>query len=101
LPSRIYESFLWPIFFRGRASLAAHDGAPAEAEFQKILDHPGAAGNVSIVPLAHLEIGRAEALQGDKARARAAYQDFLALWQHADADITILEQARAECAKLQ
>jgi tetratricopeptide (TPR) repeat protein len=97
----LYESFLWPIFFRGRAYLAAHDGASAEAEYQKILDHPGAAGNVPIVPLAYLEIGRAEALQGYKEKARASYQDFFALWQHADPDIPILKQARTEYAKLQ
>ncbi len=95
------ETPLWPVFFRGMAYLAAHDGASAEAEFQKILDHPGITLNLSVGPLAHLGIARAEALQGNKDKARAAYQDFFALWQHADAGIPILEQARAEFAKLQ
>jgi hypothetical protein len=40
-------------------------------------------------------------LQGDIARARAAYQDFLTLWKDADANIPILMQAQAEYAKLQ
>ncbi len=95
------ETSLWPVYFRGMAFLAAHDGASAQVEFQKILDHPGIALNLSIGSLAHLEIGRAEALQGNKDKARAAYQDFFALWQHADAGIPILQQAREEFAKLQ
>jgi hypothetical protein len=100
-PSPAYESYLWPVFFRGRAYLAAHDGASAEVEFQKILDHPGVVLNASVGSLAHLELGRAEALQGDTLKARAAYQDFFSLWQHADPDIPILKQAKAEYAKLQ
>lgn len=34
------------------------------------------------------------------AKARAAYQDFLTLWKDADPDIPILQQAKAEYAKL-
>jgi len=51
--------------------------------------------------LAHLGLARAHAITGDTAKARAAYQDFLALWKDADPDIPILKQARAEYAKLQ
>jgi eukaryotic-like serine/threonine-protein kinase len=40
-------------------------------------------------------------LQGDSAKARAAYQDFLGLWKDADSDIPILKAAKAEYAKLQ
>jgi len=39
-------------------------------------------------------------LQGDTAKARNAYQDFLTLWKDADPDIPILKEARAEYAKL-
>jgi len=39
-------------------------------------------------------------LQGDSVKARASYQDFLALWKDADPDIPILKQAKAEYAKL-
>jgi hypothetical protein len=46
-------------------------------------------------------LGRAYALQDDKAKARAAYQDFLALWKDADPDIPVLKQAKVEYAKLQ
>jgi cytochrome c-type biogenesis protein CcmH/NrfG len=31
--------------------------------------------------LAHLQLGRAYALQGDMAKAKAAYRDFLTLWK--------------------
>jgi len=39
-------------------------------------------------------------MQGDTAKAKTAYQDFLALWKDADSDIPILKQAKAEYAKL-
>jgi len=73
----------------------------AAKDFQLILDHPGIIGNFPIGALAHLGLGRAYALQGDKDKACAAYQDFLALWKDADPDIPILKQAKAEYAKLQ
>jgi eukaryotic-like serine/threonine-protein kinase len=50
--------------------------------------------------LAHLQLGRAYALAGDKTKARSAYQDFLTLWKDADPDIPILKQAQAERANL-
>ena len=40
------------------------------------------------------------AMQGDTAKAKAAYQDFLTLWKDADADIRILIAAKAEYSKL-
>jgi predicted Zn-dependent protease len=92
---------LYPVYVRGEAYLAAHQGSEAVAEFQKILDHRGIVLNEPIGALAHLQIGRAYAMQGDTAKARAAYQDFLTLWKDADADIPILIAAKTEYAKLQ
>jgi len=46
-------------------------------------------------------LGRAFALQGVKAKAREAYQDFFATWKDADSDVPILKEAKAEYAKLQ
>jgi hypothetical protein len=46
-------------------------------------------------------LGRAYALQEDKAKAKAAYQDFFAAWKDADPDVPILKEAKAEYAKLQ
>jgi len=90
-----------PVYISGEAYLAAHQGAEAAAEFQMIIDHPGLVVNSPIGALAHLGLGRAYALEGDAAKAKAAYQDFLALWKDADPDIPILKQAKAEYAKLQ
>ena len=92
---------LYPIYARGQAYLAARQGAEAAREFQKILDHPGIMVGDPIGVLAHLQLGRAYALQGDTTKAKAAYQDFLTLWKDADPDIPVLKQAKAEYAKLQ
>jgi len=91
---------LYPVYVRGEAYLGAHRGSEAAAEFQKILDHRGIVLNEPIGALAHLQLGRAYAMQGDTAKARAAYQDFLTLWKDADPDIPILIQAKAEYTEL-
>jgi Flp pilus assembly protein TadD len=91
---------LYPAYVRGRVYLAAHQGSKAASEFQKILDHRGVIINEPIGALAHLQIGRAYAMQGDTAKAKAAYQDFLTLWKDADPDIPVLIAAKAEYAKL-
>jgi serine/threonine protein kinase/tetratricopeptide (TPR) repeat protein len=92
---------LYPIYARGQAYLVAHQGAEAAREFQKILDRPGIMIGDPIGVLAHLQLGRAYAMQGDATKAKAAYQDFLTLWKDADPDIPILKQAKAEYSKLQ
>jgi serine/threonine protein kinase/predicted Zn-dependent protease len=91
----------YPVYIRGQAYLSAYQGREAATEFQKILDHRGIVVNQPIGALAHLQLGRAYAMQGDIAKAKAAYQDFLNLWKDADPDIPILKQAKAEYAKLQ
>jgi len=91
---------LYPVYLRGQAYLLARQGSEAAAEFQRILDHRGIVVNEPIGALAHLGLARAYALQGDTAKARAAYQDFLTLWKDADPDIPILIAAKSEYAKL-
>jgi serine/threonine protein kinase/Flp pilus assembly protein TadD len=98
--NQAYIGALYPIYVRGEAYLALHQGAEAAAEFQKIIDHRGSVISDPIGALAHLQMGRAYALSGQKARAESAYQDFLALWKNADPDIPVLKQAKAEYAKL-
>ncbi|MGB7730796.1 MAG: protein kinase [Candidatus Acidiferrum sp.] len=88
------------IYTRGSAYLQLHDSAKAAAEFQKILDHRGIDIVSVLYPMAQLEIARAYVLQGDSAKARTAYQDFLAMWKDADPDVPILIAAKAEYAKL-
>ena len=95
-----YPRRLQSAYERGRAYLLLHKGNEAAAEFQKVLDHPGIVINTIFGALAHLQLGRAYALQADSAKARAAYQDFFALWKDADPDVPILKEAKAEYAKL-
>jgi len=90
-----------PTYLRGMALLSAKQSAPAAAEFQRVLDHKGALAPSIYLSLAQLGLGRAYAMQGDAAKARTAYQDFFALWKDADPDVPILQQAKAEYAKLQ
>jgi eukaryotic-like serine/threonine-protein kinase len=92
---------LYPVYLRGLAYLAAKQGVAAAAEFHKVVDHWGLVQNEPIGALAHLGLGRAYVLSGDTRKAQAAYREFFALWKDADSDIPILNQARAEYAKLQ
>ena len=93
--------FLIPVYLRGEAYLMLHDGTSAAVEFQKFIDHRGLVVNFPWGALARLGLARAYATQGDTAKAKAAYEDFLSLWKDADPDIRILKQAKAEYAKLQ
>ncbi len=104
-------SCLYPVYLRGESYMAAGQGSAAAVEFQKILDHSGIVWNCWTGALAHLGVARAHALElktlqgaeADTARARAlaAYKDFLTLWKDADPDIPIFKQAKTEYAKLQ
>jgi eukaryotic-like serine/threonine-protein kinase len=101
LPSPNEIGTLYPVYLRGQAYLATRNGKAGTADFQKILHHQGITLNFVNGALARLGLARAYVLQGDTAKARAAYQDFFALWKDADPDIPILKQAKAEYAKLQ
>jgi eukaryotic-like serine/threonine-protein kinase len=111
LPSPNEIGTLYPVYLRGQACLAAHNGPGAAAEFQKVLDHQGITLNYLNGALARLGLARAYALQAQsaqgtnaeaaRAKAHAAYQEFLTLWKDADPDIPILKEAKAEYAKLQ
>jgi len=91
----------WILYTRGRAYLKSNEPAKAAAEFQKILDFPGRFAESEMIALSQLQLARAYAAQNNAAKARTAYQDFLALWKAADPDIPILKEAKSEYAKLQ
>jgi DNA-binding winged helix-turn-helix (wHTH) protein/Flp pilus assembly protein TadD len=91
---------MYSTYLRGEAYLASHQGSKAAAEFQRVLDHRGIVINDPVGVLAYLQLGRAYAMSGDKAKARSTYQDFLGIWRDADPDIPILKQAKAEYVKL-
>ena len=98
-----YEQFgsMLPSYVRGEAYLKQRQPAQAVAEFKKVLEHPSWTNEWAFGAIAHLQLGRAQAMVGDKAAARKAYQDFFTLWKDADPDVPILKQAKAEYAKLQ
>jgi len=95
------SQFPFPVYVRGLAYLEAHRAAEAAAEFQRIVDHRGIGPTATEHSLAKLGLGRAEVMAGDTAKAKAAYQDFFALWKDADPDLPILKEAKAEYEKLQ
>jgi hypothetical protein len=104
-----YErAYLEAVYLRGLAYLRLQKGTEAAAEFQKIVDHPGANWASAwrypywgqFYALSYLGVGRAAALAGDTGRAKKAFQDFFALWKDADPDVPILKQAKAEYARL-
>jgi len=98
--SQPIEAPYWIIYVRGRADLQSREPANAIAEFRKILDFRSRNPESEIIPLAQLQLARAYVMQNDAAKARTAYQDFLALWKDADPDIPVLKEAKAEYAKL-
>ena len=89
------------MYLRGEAYLQAGQGQQAAGEFQKLINNRGIVTNFVFGALAHLQLGRAKAMTGDKDSARQEYGKFLALWKDADSDTPILKQAQTEYAELQ
>lgn len=85
---------------RGRAYLAARKPEPAAIEFRKIIDHPGVDPMSHYLPLAHLGLARAYAMQGNVAASRGEYEKLFALWRDADADLPAKNDAYLELANL-
>ncbi len=92
-------ALFYRVYLRGQANLELHQGSAAAAEFQKYVDHKNMTINSVLAGLAPLGLARAYELQGDVARAHAAYETFLNNWKNTDTDVPILKQARAECPK--
>jgi serine/threonine protein kinase/tetratricopeptide (TPR) repeat protein len=91
---------LLPNYLKGMAYLKLEKPQQAAAEFNAVLQHRGVNPIREEVVLSGLGLARAYALQGDTAKAKISYEDFLGLWKDADSDIPILKQAKAEFAKL-
>ena len=100
-PEQFQLGTMYPVYIRGLAYLAAHNGTAAAEQFQRIIDRPGIVINFPTGVLAHLQLGRAYAMAGDNAKAKAGYQDFFNLWRNGDPDIPVLKEAKSEYAKLQ
>src|SRR5262249_22062913 len=87
------------VYLRGLSYLHARQGAEAGREFQQIVDHKGSCWG-PFYAVAYAGLARGAALAGDTARAKRAYEDFLALWKDADPDVPILREAQREYAAL-
>ena len=92
---------LYPIYVRGLAYLAARQPAEAAAEFQRLIDHRSIVLVDPVDAMARLQLARALVLSGDLMKAKSAYGDLLTLWKDSDPKLPIVNQARAEYAKLQ
>ncbi len=96
----MFFGMFYTVYVRGLAYLAAHQGPEAATQFQKIIDGRNIVVSDPVGALAHLQLGRAFAMSGDKTKAKTAYQDFLTLWKDADKNIPILDQAKKESREL-
>jgi tetratricopeptide (TPR) repeat protein len=94
-----FSTYLYPVFVRGQAYLAAHQGASAAVEFQKILNWPGVVSNEPIGALALLGLARAHRLNGEMNEARTSYNNFVTLWKNADSSFPFLSAVKAEVPK--
>jgi serine/threonine protein kinase/predicted Zn-dependent protease len=103
-PGKRFESWAWDEFWqktlRTMAYLKLRKGAEASAEARKVVDHRAEAALSLLWPLAHLNLARASAMQGDTAQAKQEYEEFFKLWQNADSDLPILIASKREYAKL-
>jgi eukaryotic-like serine/threonine-protein kinase len=89
-----------PLYARGEVYLKAGKAREAAEQFEQMLEQRMIFPLDPLLTLAHLGLGRAYAAAGNLAQGRTAYQDFFALTKDADPDIPILQQAKAEYAKL-
>jgi hypothetical protein len=90
---------LIPAYLRGLAFLAS-GGHRARTEFEKAIVWRGIALSSTIGALAHPQLARAYALEGQQASAKAAYQDFLSSWKAADPGVPVIKAAQSDAAKL-
>jgi eukaryotic-like serine/threonine-protein kinase len=85
---------MYPVYLRGQAYLALHQGREAAVEFQKIIDHPGVTLTDPVGSLSQLQIARAYAMAGDSANAEAAYGRFIRLWTTADRNLPVMKRVK-------
>jgi len=84
----------------GVAYLAAKQPQPAQREFRLLIDRPFISAISPNVPMAHLGLARALALEGNRDAARQEYETFFSVWKNADPDLPVVLQARKEYYRL-
>jgi tetratricopeptide (TPR) repeat protein len=87
-------------FVRGLAYEQAGRYSEAQQDLQQVVDLKSHHYPDILFVVAQLELGRLFQKQGDAPKARIAYQNFLADWKDADQDLPLLQEAKAEYAKL-
>jgi tetratricopeptide (TPR) repeat protein len=95
-------------YLRGLAYLQLRDAGNATAAFKMATKYKGASytnvNNISFpmnsYALGLLGLGRAYAMGGDKAGAKAAYERFFTEWKNADPGLAVMAQAKKEYAAL-
>ncbi len=88
-------------YVRGLAYEQAGRYAEAQQDLQKVLDLRSHSGPDLVFVIVQIDLARLFQKQGDSAKARIAYQNFLAAWKDADPDVPLLREAKAEYAKVQ
>ena len=91
---------LWPSYLRGQAHLALKQPQEAAAQFAHIIEHRGEAPTSPLYSLSLLGSARAAARAGDLPTAMDHYQRFLDTWGGADANTSVLKEARQEYARI-
>jgi tetratricopeptide (TPR) repeat protein/predicted Ser/Thr protein kinase len=89
------------LWYRGSIFLRSHQITQATVDFEKLLG--GAKPSAPLYPwaaFAHIGLARCLAEEGKKPEARTEYEKAFAVWKDADPDIPLLQEARAEYAKL-
>jgi hypothetical protein len=84
----------------GEAYLRLHQPDAAAAQYNLILANPGIDPLSPMLPLGHLGLARAYAMEGKKPEAREEYETLFALWKNADPDLPVLKQARVDYGRL-
>ena len=87
-----------PPYLRGLVFLMLGQADAAANEFKTVLGRQSVTVNFPTGALAQLGLARALLASHDVAGAKAAYEKFFLLWKDADADIPLLQKARAEYA---
>ena len=85
---------------RAKAQMLAGNTNAAVADFKQLVDLSPPGPAVTPYPAALIGLARARVAAGDASGAKAAYDQFLALWAGADADLPLLAEARRERAAL-
>jgi serine/threonine protein kinase/tetratricopeptide (TPR) repeat protein len=88
-------------YLRGLAYEMEGRYTEAQQDFQKVVDFSHRGDPDIVYSVVQIELGRVYQRQADIPQARIAYQNFLAAWKDADANLPLLRTAKAEYAKLQ